>query len=117
MKAQVIDLGSWNSVGLLHSIDDCRYGGQPEENCFFYFSILASDGLTKLGPDNFYFPVPLHSINGPSRPNIQVCTSWPERSSTTCVDNIDHVRSFVLTDRLNTIQMIADELNLGKIPS
>lgn len=79
--AGVSEVTSWNLDSLLTSIDGCTTKSLPQKNCFFYFSLFTNNGSTLIGPDNFYFPEPLKSVNGPANANIKVglllvCTTY-----------------------------------------
>lgn len=68
--AGVVKIAEWNVASFLRSVEGCTSGGQAEKNCFFHFSLLGNNST--VGPDNFYFPAPLHSILGPAKANVKV---------------------------------------------
>lgn len=79
--AGVSEVTSWNLDSLLTSIEGCTTKSLPRKNCFFYFSLFTNNGSTSIGPDNFYFPEPLKSVNGPGNAIIKVsvilvCTTY-----------------------------------------
>ncbi|XP_054259027.1 beta-mannosidase isoform X2 [Macrosteles quadrilineatus] len=100
LGAGVVEVGSWDISHFLQSIEGCNKGGKPVNNCFFHFSVLPNNSSSSLGPDNFYFPVPLHSVNSPSKANVQVSEIKSLKSNSEFIVTVvtDSVALFVWLD-------------------
>uniref|UniRef100_A0A1B6DET4 beta-mannosidase n=1 Tax=Clastoptera arizonana TaxID=38151 RepID=A0A1B6DET4_9HEMI len=64
--SRVIEAGSWDLAALWAKVPNCGSNeNEAKSKCFIYFNLKADNrSNTNLGPDNYIFPTPLHSIVG-----------------------------------------------------